>query len=362
MLEMRYKITYNMIIRNGIYYIINFCTGEVFMDSDLKQKVDLMIDNYNKLKGGFPWEASLIKHFGAMTHAIRDRKVNIEALEEIKNYIKKETSWMSYFRGTNKFITANLLYFEEDYKIFFRDIQEVYKLMGNKGFGSSSYLPLAAYTIAKQCNKEEWDYRIDRMREFYQKMKANHFWLTSHDDYVYAAVLATSDLNVNEASEEIERCYKCLNEQQFYKGNDLQTLSHILAIGEENYKEKCNKAVNIYEKLNRKGCRLQYSGLAILGLLTLITDDIEKITDEIKEVYDYIYEQDSYGFWSLDKSMRTVLAASLVSDSYIDSIKKGILQVSLGNSINAILIAQQQATIAAATAASAAAASASSSS
>lgn len=80
------------------------------------------------------------------------------------------------------------------------------------------------------------------------------------------------------------------------------------------------------------------------------------------EVYDYIYTKEGYGFWNLDKSMRTILASTIVSDFYVDEVKRGVLQVALGNSISAIIIAQQQAAVATACAASAAAASSSASS
>lgn len=330
------------------------------MDLKLKEKIDLMVDNYYELKKGYKWETPLVKHFGALIHAVRNESVNPDVLLEIKDYIKAETSWTSYFRGTNQFVLANLLYFEEDYKSFFRDMQEVYELMKDKGFHKSQYTPLAAYTLVKESSRDEWNYRLNRMDDFYYKMKQNHYWLTSQDDYVFAAVLATSDLNVAETTENIERCYKYLNNEGFYKGNDLQTLSHVLAIGEEGVEEKCSKAVRLYERLKQKGCKLQYSGLATLGLLALITDDIDKIADEVQQAHDYIYEQDGYGFWSLDKNMRVIISATLVSDTYVEDIKKGVYQVTLGNSINAIIIAQQQAAVAAAVAASTAAASASS--
>jgi hypothetical protein len=330
------------------------------MDSKLKQRVDLMVNNYQALKSGFKWETPLVKHFGALIHAVRNESVNLDGLLEIRDYIKAETSWTSYFRGTNEFVLANLLYFEEDYKSFFSNMQEVYEMMKDKGFYRSQYTPLAAYTIVKESTRDEWIYRLNRMSDFYNKMKENHYWLTSQDDYVFAAVLAVSDLNVSETMDNIELCYKYLNNEGFYRGNDLQTLSHVLAIGEEGVEEKCSKAVNLYEKLKEKGCRLYYSGLATIGLLALITDNTDKITDEVQQVYEYIYEQDGYSFWSLDKNMRAILAATLVSDIYVDDIKKGVYQVTLGNSINAIIIAQQQAAIAAAVAASTAAASASS--
>ena len=327
------------------------------MDIVLREKADLMAENYKKLKEGFRWDMNLLRHFGAMVHAIKGQRVSIDSLEKIKKHIKDETSWVSNFRGTNIFILTNFLYFEDDYKTTFRNMEKVYDKLKNEGFKNSTYLPLAAYTIAKEVPDDQWDYRIKRMRHFYDNMKKNHFWLTSADDYVFAAVLATTDLEVEGTSEKIEGCYRLLNEKGFYKGNDLQTLSHILALGEEEIKVKCSKTMELYEGLKEKKMKLQYSGLASLGVLTLISSDVDKTINEIKEVYDYIYEKDGYGFWSLDKNMRVILAANLVADYYVEGIKNGVLQVTLANSINAIIIAQQQAAVAAACAASTAAAS-----
>ena len=331
------------------------------MDVLLKKKVDLMVENYYELKKAFKWEYTLVHHFGAMVNAMGEKAVDKDKIEEIKKYIKAETKWSSYFRGVNSYIIANLLCSEEDYMRTFQNILEVYEYMERIGFKNSNYLPLAAYTLVKEVPRDQWNYRIKRMKEFYESMKKKHFWLTSHDDYVFAAVLATTDLEVAKTSEKIEDCYGTLNKKGFYKGNDLQTLSHILALGEEGIEEKCSKAIKLNAALLDKECKLKYTGLATLGVLTLITTDIDKMVYEIKEVYDYLYEKDGYGFWSLDKSMRTVLAANLVADFYVNGIKNGILKVTLGNSINAIIIAQQQATIAAVCAASAAAASSSSS-
>ena len=329
------------------------------MELELKSKVDLMVENYHKLKGGFTWETNLIKQFAAMTYAIKDRRVEIDKIREIKDYIKSETSWISSFRGINNFVLANLLSLEEDYRGLFSKIQHVYEKMKDAKFSSSVYLPLAAFTIAKETEIGDIEYRINRMRDFYDQMKKNHFWLTSQDDYVFAAVLATTELNVSDTSQKIEACYSLLNNKGLYKGNDLQTLSHILALGEEAVEIKCDKAIAIYNSLVENKCKLQYKGLATLGLVTLLTVDVDRIAGEIKEVYDYIYDKDGYGFWSLDKGTRAMLAAALVSDYYVGEVKKGLLQITLGNSINAIIIAQQQAAVAAACAASAAASSSS---
>ena len=328
------------------------------MDDLLKSKIDLMIDNFHILKTDFKWESNLPKHFGAMIYATSGKRVDPELIKTVKQYIKDETGWMSAFRGLNIFPLSCLLSLQGDYKTCFKDMQRVFEQLRVLGFKNSTYLPLAAFTIVKEVPEHAWAEKLHRMNSFYENMKKNHFWLTSADDYVFAAVLGATNLNVDETSSRIEECYQILNASGFYKGNDLQTLSHILALGEEPVKDKCNKAVNLYHKLAENKCKLNYHGLASLGVLTLITPEGSNTVSELIEVNNYLYDNDGYGFWGIDKLFRSILSANLISDYYVDSINDGILQITMCNSISAIMIAQQQATIAAVCACSAAAASA----
>jgi len=330
------------------------------MEDRIRQKADLMADNYRVLKKNFKWESAQLNHFGAMVHTTKGIGVDAELLGKVKRFLKENTGWTSQFRGYNLFILSNLLCLEENYEELFSRITELYEKLRDEGLKNRAELPLTAYVIAKETDRAQWDFSIKRMIAFYQRMKENHFWLTSSDDYVYAAILAVIDMDVEKATDEIETCYTMLNDKGFHKGNNLQTLSHILAVGEESAFDKCNKTAWIFRGLKESGCCPVNYGLASVGVLALVAPDVQKVIEEVAEAYEYIYKKEGYGFWSIDKTTRAMLAASLVSDFYIDGIQKGILQVTLGNSIRAILIAQQQAAVAAACAASAASASAAS--
>ncbi len=260
----------------------------------------------------------------------------------------------------NLLILSSLLNLENNYKDFFHSMQTVYKKMKNARFSGTDYLTLSSYTMVKKVSIDKWDEKIERMSSFYSNMKKNHFWLTSQDDYVLAAVLATSDLEVEKTSYEMEYYYKLLNNNGFFKGTSLQSLSQILVFGEEDAERKCSRALSLYDKLNNKKCKLKYDGLASLGMLTLITSNEDEIVGEIKEVYDYIRKKQGYGFLNIEKSHVTMLAISLVADCHIDKIKEGLLDATLANSINAILIAEQQVIMSGCIVASVAAASSSS--
>ena len=324
------------------------------MENSVNKKLNLMINNFYELKDEFRWDNNLIKYFGAMMLALKNKSINTNDIKEIREYIKDNTGLMSAFRGNNLLIMSILLAMEKDYKEFFSGMQIGYENFKNQGFSSSAYTPLVAYIFVKEIGDKDENLMRLRMKAFYKKMKENHFWLTSADDYAHAAILAMTDFEVEYASLKSEECYTYLNSKKFYKGNDLQALANTLALSSEETNIKCDRAIALYEGLKNNKCKLEYKGLPTLGLLTQVTDDVDKIVTEISEVYESLAQTKGFGSWSIDKTMRAMLAATLVADNYIDGIKNGMLSLTLGNSINAIMIAQQQACMAGVISASAA--------
>ncbi len=68
--------------------IKNYSGGGI-MELLLKQKVDLMVENYAELKRAFKWEYSIVKHFAAMNSAVKHKKINVQEIERNKRLYKK---------------------------------------------------------------------------------------------------------------------------------------------------------------------------------------------------------------------------------------------------------------------------------
>lgn len=71
--------------------------GDDAMEEGIRQKADLMAENYRTLKKNFIWESGLLNHFGAMVHTTKGIRVDAELLEEVKRYLKAKTGWTSQF-------------------------------------------------------------------------------------------------------------------------------------------------------------------------------------------------------------------------------------------------------------------------
>jgi uncharacterized protein Yka (UPF0111/DUF47 family) len=326
------------------------------LSNNLQYKCDLFAENYQILKKNFKWEYSMMLRLAGVICANAGLKADKEAIKNAKKIIKNNTGIFSNFKDISFFVLSTLFSLEKNPENMFLKTKKVYEQMKKIGFRSSPYLTLAAFSVAKETEDQNVPAIIDRAKEFYDSMKREHKFLTSSDDYGYVAMLANTDIEVSKAIKEMESCYKLLK-KNFGVGNELQSLTHVLAMGEEQAESKCDRVLKVFESLNRKGCKAsKYHNLAYLGILVLISEDVEKITDEIAEVNQYLLEKQGFGSWSISKQDRTLFSSVLVVDEYLKDIKTNSLTMTLTNSITNLIIAQQTAMIIAVSSASAAAA------
>lgn len=85
------------------------------------------------------------------------------------------------------------------------DTMEVYDRMKKSKFRSSDFLVMAAYQIAAGTDSAAYGTTIDRTKAFYDGMKENHRFYTGKDDYIFAAMLGLSDLDIETALKRMEQ-------------------------------------------------------------------------------------------------------------------------------------------------------------
>lgn len=330
------------------------------MRESLTEKCELFVRNRDEIKNEFFWDSTYMYPICAMIFAEKGEAVDVARMRECNDLIKQYTSVFSNFRGTVKLAMVAMLAAEPDPAETLENALEMYDLL-KEHFFSSSYLPLTAMTLVKLTAPEQYGEVAGRTREIYDLMKQEHPFLTSGEDSVFAGLLALSDLSDEQVVEETERCYEMLK-PEFFSGNAVQSLSHVLALGTGNTGEKCDRTVELYEGLKRNGYKYgtEYE-LATLGVLALLPAETEEIMRDIMEVDDFLAEQKGYGFFGLGKKERLMHAGMLVTSDYIGTGERPVMQTAaLGGTVS--LIAAQQTAMCAAIAASSAAAAAAASS
>ena len=274
----------------------------------------------------------------------------------MRKHIKKTTGVFSNYRGTSKIILSALLACQYDNpKQEFDKMLNYDKRMKEAGFKNNMYLPIANYALLATCSEEGVDTRINKAIEIYKEMKKNHPWLTSGDDYPLSILLANSDDSVNSIIENMEECYKLLNENGFGKNNGLQFLSHILGFRQEENKVKVLRCKEIFDKLKENKMKVYSSGYAVIGFLSILGEKGYEAVDQVIEVVKILKSTKKYKW--LTKETHLYTAAALVSDVYIENMKnqKELIQTTIGISIEALIAAQTVASIAAASSAAASA-------
>jgi len=148
----------------------------------------------------------------------------------------------------------------------------------------------------------------------------------------------------------IEECFSLLK-GKFFSSNAVQSLSLALAIGDEPSNNKCDRALDIFNRLKERGCKYGTGvELATLGLLTLASDDVEKIVDEVVESDSYLKSVKGFGAFGTGRPQRLMYAGFLVANEYKKKGMGSVLNTSMISSITSMIIAEQVAVMAAITA------------
>lgn len=328
------------------------------MRDSLNGKCKLFIENRDAFKAAFPWENSNYYPVCASVFVNCNKVADVEALKSAHRLLKSRVGVFSNFRGNCELPLVAMLAASADPEKRLDDAIELYKGL-KEHFWGSEYLPLAAMMLSGEVTRDRYAQVCERTRAIYNLMKQEHPFLTSSEDSVFAAMLALSPMSDEQIVGETEACYNILKEK-FYRGNHLQSLSHVLALCDDEMRtasDKCRDTARLFDILKEK--KLRYGTnyeLATLGTLATLPCGIDAVAGDIAEVYGFLKVQRGYGFWGFDRVSTLLHAAMIVSSDHIGG-SDAMLGAAVSSTVS--MIAAQQAAMCATMAACAAASNAS---
>lgn len=329
------------------------------MKEHAQSRIELFWMNTQRLKGKFVWQDALLRRLAALLFAAQDKEVDEVAIRDSHDLIKRNTSRLSSFRGNSVMSLSALLALHDSRESQLAETIHVYDLMKASGFKASDYLVIAAYQIAANTRREGYSHTIERAKAFYDGMKARHYFITGHNDYIYAAMLGLSDVEVDAGLERMEQLYEALK-PEFRSADALQALTQVLVLSGDNEGIETH-LLDLRDAFKRRGMRLdRQHTLSSLGLLSLLPADPGTLADEVIEAYESLRTRAGFGQWSVTRQELLLFASALIALGYVDDAKHGILETAISTSLTNIIIAEQTAIFVAA--ASTAAASSSSNS
>jgi len=329
------------------------------MDDTTQQRLALFAANAQIIKKEFAWQNALTKRLAALLYAQENKPVDCEAIRQCHALIKQSTGVFSSFRGDMALCVAALLSQSPEPQGLFDETLRVYDLLKSAKLRASNYLVVAAYWIAAQANPADYSNAVSRTRAFYDGMKAHHFFHTGQDDYIFAAMLGLSDLDVTTGTERIEQLYSRLKGELRDK-NSVQALAQVLVLGGSD-DDTANRVLALRDAFREQRIKLDKSyTLPALGILALLPVETSAVVRDIGEARVYLRAQRGFGSLSVTTQELLLFAAAIVAGEYTQSVRDGLLTATISTSVTNIIIAQQTAMIAAISASSAAAASSSS--
>jgi hypothetical protein len=198
---------------------------------------------------------------------------------------------------------------------------------------------------------------INRSRAFYDGMKANNFFITGEDNYIYAAMLALSDINVSEGV----TCIKQLLDRlkgSFWDKSSVQALSCVLVLGGVDCTQQtAERVLTLRESFKANKVKLdKIYTLPSLGVISLLSAESDIIIRDIQNAQQTLKSSKALGIFA-DSQQILLYAAAIVADEYSQS---DIMKATMSTSVTNIIIAQQIAIMMAIIASTTAAAAASS--
>lgn len=312
------------------------------MNPCLKTKIELFADGMQSFKGNFIWKNISVKRLAALLYAARDKQIDLEALEESHQLIKKQTGAFSYFRGNSGMIIATLLALNGNRDKDLQNTLTVYDSLKKNKFWGSDYLVVAAYQIASSASEANYEEVVKRTKGFYDGMKARHRWITGQNDYIFAALLGLSDLELEKGLEQMEELYETFK-PAFRSRDGIQTMAQIFTLSGVGSQIE-SRVLSLREKFHRKKMRLDQSyTLASLGVLAMLPVNEDILVSDVIETYDILRSKKGFGSFSITKQQLLILASALVSFGYVDEANSHLLTSTLSTSITNIIIAQQTA-------------------
>lgn len=311
------------------------------MRESLKARCELFIKNRDIIKSSFAWQSNYLYPLCSSILTAKNEKVDVEKIKACKRLLHSKTGVFSNFRGVARPAIITTLSMESEPEVLLDRMLQIYDML-KELFLASEYLTVAAASIAQIAEPEQYSRVVRKTRTIYEKMKKNHPFLTSSSDSAFASLIALSELDENYAVEEMERCYEILY-PEFFSGNAVQSLSHILTLGEGSSQIKCQKVMTLFELLKEKGHKYGTGEeLATLGVLSMLDVDLNELAEEIVEVDEFLEDQKGFGIFGVGSKQRVMYAGILTMCDLVSHMQQTMSTAAL-NGVMSLVIAQQAA-------------------
>ena len=310
------------------------------MEQTINEKVELFVENTNSAKNAFRWDFDQTKRLIALLYARENRQIDCQAIKDARQLVKRNTGILSSFRGNISLFFAALLALSGEPETVLNKSIDVFNLLRQERMKNSDFLVIAAYEIASQTETVRFNEVVVRTAQFYEGLSDRRFFLSDQDDYVFAAMLALSDIELTSGLQRIESIYQKLWGE--FKGrNSVQNMSQILALGGLDL--VCtDRVLRLRDAFRKQHIKLDKPHtLSSLGVLAMLPIEVETIVNDVDEVQKKLRQSKGFGRFTVSTDELLLFATAIVSGNYARQLSDNTLSATLATSIANIILVQQ---------------------
>jgi hypothetical protein len=322
------------------------------------KKRDELVELATAIEKGFTGPHQYYKRFIAVNAFKYKKQLDIPKTKEFMMFMKDNTKIFSPFRA-NTFVLGSLLQlgYKKPERTFLR-IRDHLDLLKANGFKKSQYLPIMSYTLdallfddkIQDMAIQTESYRVSvvkKAKEVYDQMKIKHPWITGGDDYPLALLIAHGGKSIDR----VEAIYSGLHDKGLKKGNQLQSLSNILSLSNDEEYVLIDRVIELIERCHKNGFKVNSIMYPGIGLIALVENDQKNMSNVIEVTREL---KKTKKFKWLEKNLLFMFAVTIVAEDIKQELSiKTIHETTLNITIEQIVMAQTAVMLAAITASTA---------
>ena len=284
------------------------------MNGRVMMLADRLAENREELKRSVHLESDRMITAGAAILTCRGMRADRNVIDECSSILKRNTGALSEYRGMIKVPLLCKMASSGTPEFYLQSVQQIEELIRHTPKirnTSKIYRILSAMTVMEHGMDRTAAETVERMRELYMDMKTEHPWLTGEEDLPFAALLAAYGKGVQEITDDAEACYSILR-NYFRSGDVRQTVSHVLALSEEEAELKCLRAADLADELKRLGHKISTGRESvILGAAALTGAPADQMAEAIAEADECLKQKKGFGNMSAGTQQRRMFAGLL---------------------------------------------------
>ena len=247
--------------------------------------VEGYLRTFERLRARKRWSVNSVTfRFVALSLGAAATTSGYDRLEQVATELRKRARWTSPLKSEIRYVVAAMILRRSQdptaihacvFKL--RDAFKVHKIPSRGTGATLAALLLALHHEAGPVPPRD----IERLATIYLRWRKEHRWLTSSSDLPAAALHAARDVPVDVLAADVERAYTSLDDAGFRRGNQLQLVSHLLAVDPRGTDTGVQRFCAIAERLKAADERIGASRYDEIALLALTQGRPGEVVDRV---------------------------------------------------------------------------------